>query len=424
MNLEMRREGIMALSAIVHRMSLAGIDTREKFREWAKKEVASLNHFFNYTQKPGMPPIYSLVSVDFHPELPLMMFNYSPVAHNTLYAHPEGWTNALRMCRGIVFELGTGKLIAHPFPKFFNLNEHPETMLEVIIEKLVRFDRDGQVYGWDAAEKMDGHLGIIFEYAGQLLFTTRGRFGSPSAKLGAELLRRYEQECDWKNAFNPDFTILVEFIDPSTKVHVDYGERSEFVLLGAFDRGTLFEIHNGMSGAMEVIEETLWWKIAQRLRLNNLPNGYLRSKKAGPISDFTKLVASMKDRTVTNEEGFVIRLFDGTRFKVKYEAYIGLMVQKKLSPTYLMNRMMAGNLDKMLLTLQEEVVPAAHEMLGRIMRVQFMPTLTEKQRRQYLYGLVSSELSKEYYRGICRKFIAFLDSHWVTPQEVDVLEDE
>lgn len=412
MNLEMRREGIMALSAIVHRMSLAGIDSREKFREWAKKEVASLNHFFNYTQKPGMPPIYSLVSVDFHPEHPLMMFNYSPVAHNTLHAYPEGWTNALRMCRGIVFELVTGKLIAHPFPKFFNLNEHPETMLETILDKLIHFE-SGQVYGWEAVEKMDGHLGIIFEYAGKLHFTTRGRFGSPSAKLGTELLRRYEQNSDWKNKFNPDFTVLVELIDPSTKVHVEYGEKSEFVLLGAFDRETLCEFQDAVHDSQNDGDNL--YIIAGRLMLINQPCGYLRSKKADPIGDFTKLVASMKDRTVTNEEGFVVRLFDGTRVKVKYETYIGLMVQKKLSPTYLMNRMISGNLDKMLLTLQEEVVPAANEMLGRILRVQFMPNATVKERRQYLYGIVPPELSTDYYRGICRSFLKFLDAHWQTP---------
>lgn len=415
MNLELRREGIMALSAIVHRMGLAGIDSREKFRAWAKEEQTFLIHAFHYPIAPGMPPIHTLFTADFHPELPLVMFNYSSTAHNTLHAHPEGWTLALRMCRGIVFELVTGRLVAHPFPKFFNLNEHPETMLETILQKLAHF-HGGAIYGWNATKKMDGHLGIIFEYKGSLLFTTRGTFGSPSAKLGTTMLRRYEERCGWKHVFNPNQTILVELIDPATKVHVNYDGQSEFVLLGAYNRETLEDIILGSITTMPSPEEFLW-EIAKRLKLSAQTNGPLFSKLADPIGDLTKLIASMKDRTVTNEEGFVIHLFDGTRFKIKYEAYIGLMVRAKLKgPTYMMNRIMAGNLDRMLLTLSEEVVPAANEQLGRILRVQFSRA-DLKERREYLYGLVPPELSTTYYRGKCREFLKFLDAGWQKPAE-------
>ncbi|MCX6715019.1 MAG: hypothetical protein NTX72_04345 [Candidatus Uhrbacteria bacterium] len=409
MYLEKRREGIIALAAVVHRMGLAGIDSREKFREWAKTEHLFLVHAFNYPIAPGMPSIYSLFAADFHPELPLVMFNYTPTAHNTLHAHPEGWTNALRMCRGIVFEMGTGKLIAHPFPKFFNLNEHPETVIDTLIEKLKTY-RDDSYSGWYATRKMDGHLGIIFEYHGKLHFTTRGTFGSPSAKLGTKLLRQCEREFDWKKNFDPNFTTLVELVDPSTKVHVNYGAKSGFVLLGAYNRETLVDasmIADYVGGSQ--LDNRAWLPIhASRLQMKMGADVYLCPAHANGSDNLNVLVASMKNRDVVNEEGWVIRLFDGTRVKVKYETYIGLMVQKKLSPTYIMNRVMAGNLEKMLNTLDEEVVPAANEMYGRIMRVVFM-TGENKVLWNYLYGLVPPEASTPHYRGICRKFLAYID---------------
>lgn len=402
----MRREGIMALSAVVHRMGLVGVGSREKFREWMKEEHAFLIHTFRYPIAPGVPPIHSLVTADFHPELPLVMFNYTPTAHNTLHAHPEGWTPALRMCRGIVFELGTGKLIAHPFPKFFNLNEHPETRLETLVEKL-KADGD-RAYGWYATEKMDGHLGIIFEYKGSLYFTTRGTFTSPSARLGTKMLRDYERTRDWKNNFDPNMTTLIELVDPSTKVHVNYGNKSGFVLIGAYNRETLVDASHSLEFAGCHHDERDWLPVhASHLQLKMGTKQYPYESHGAGSGKLLKLVESMKNRDVVNAEGWVIRLSDGTRVKVKYETYIGLMVQKKLSPTYIMNRIMAGNLDRMLNTLDEEVVSFAHEMLGRIMRVQFMCT-DRKVRCQYLYNIVPPETSTAYYKGICRKFVDYL----------------
>lgn len=407
----MRRYAIEKLSQFVRDMSHQNIRSRQAFREWMKTSDGVIATLFEYDQKPGMPPIHALVNADFHPELPLVMFNYTPVAHNTLHAHPEGWTPALRMCRGIVFEMGTGKLIAHPFPKFFNLNEHPEAKLETLVEKLKSYHND-RSSGWYATRKMDGHLGIIFEYAGALHFTTRGTFTSPSAQLGTNMLRDYEQKHDWKTNFDPNMTTLVELIDPSTKVHVNYGKKSEFVLIGAFNRETFVdatmnpEYIGGIYDGSEIRRDCLFIH-GSRLKIETKGSDLFSFEPRSNASDnLQELVASMKDRDVVNAEGWVIRFFDGTRVKVKYETYIGLMVQKKLSPTYLMNRMMSGNLDRMLNTLDEEVVPAAHEMLGRIMRVLFMEA-NHKSRQNYLYGLVPPEESTSYYRSICRKFLAY-----------------
>ena len=42
------------------------------------------------------------------------------------------WDRVTRYCRGLILELETGRPVALPFEKFFNLGEVPETTWEVL----------------------------------------------------------------------------------------------------------------------------------------------------------------------------------------------------------------------------------------------------------------------------------------------------
>lgn len=115
----------------------------------------------------------------------------------------------------------------------------------------------------------------------------------------------------------------------------------------------------------------------------------------------------MKDRSVTNAEGYVIRFSNGLRVKVKYETYIGEMVKAKLSYTYLMNRFASGNLEKMLSTLDEEIRDTALQMLGEIMLALSHPG-TDRQKWQRLYSLVDPDDQTSYFQQVCRNFVKSL----------------
>ncbi len=386
MKIEDRRDGIERLTRFVCLLSADNVTSRETFRAWCAvpKNRTKMAELFGYVQKPGMPVISSLVNADFHPTHPLIMFNYTPTAHNTLHAFPEGWTSALRMCRGIVFTL-RAELLAHPFPKFFNLGEHPETTLSSVKE-------NGP---WGILPKEDGHLGIVFRYRSELVLTTRGSFMSPTSKLGKEMLEGYQQAYVWNQHIHPKTTCLFEVIDPSTEVHVNYGGQQHFVLLAVYDNVTLRE-----------------WSMDEKLALAKklcVSPGHTDALYEDP-KQLEALIGSMKDRSVRNREGHVITCANGVKVKIKYETYIQMMVMAKLSPTYLMNRILAGTLDKMLSTLDEEVVVTANELLGRILRVLFMKELKEK--RRHLYALVPAEQNTPYFRGICNKLIRHLDENW------------
>ena len=116
-----------------------------------------------------------------------------------------------------------------------------------------------------------------------------------------------------------------------------------------------------------------------------------------------QIVKEVKDRNVKNNEGWVINL-NGYLVKFKYETYIGMMVNNKLSYKYIMQCIINDRLDKMLMTLPEEVMKTAYEMEDLVREK--LKEVGETKSKNPLYDLWSDrEGSKSYYRTICRNFI-------------------
>jgi hypothetical protein len=363
---------ILNLSRFVNAIASDGVTSRQEYSVWAKKHSGFMDEVFEYERKPGMPEMRVLLRPFFHPQLPLIGLNYSPVAHNTLHAYPTGWTDSLRQCRGIVFER-SGALVAKPFPKFFNYGEHPETI------KLP----SGQ---FDATAKEDGHLGIIFDYQERSLLTTRGDFTSRTAVLGNDILARHVKKHDWWSLrFPRHITLLVEIIHPATRVYLDYHGREDLVIIGAYDRKTFYDFDYRF---LQLLGKNLDLPVAERWTGRSVRD----------------LRALMQDRTVRNREGFVARFANGLRVKFKFETYIGMMVEGKLTYAYLMNRMISGNLKRMLGTLEEEIFPIAEQMCAEIQSILAMKA-TAREKWRNLYGLVSPEEATPYYKNICRRLV-------------------
>lgn len=210
-----------------------------------------------------------------HPELPLTIYNYT---QRTQFA--KHWTPETIACRGLVLD-DDDRVVMRPFPKFFNQGEHDtETM------------PTGQ---YSVYEKYDGSLFIVGNYKGVTVTATRGSFTSPQADLGRELLRKVHP------GFLPDtglHTFCFELIHPNNRIVVDYGMRSELVLLAIIDN------QSGRS-----------WP---------LPDEY-----ACPVSH--PIPRSMVDAILAdptqqaNREGFVLHFHESnTRVKVKFDEYVRL----------------------------------------------------------------------------------------------------
>lgn len=369
-------EAVERLGKFVKLLVRADVANRAEYRAWAKVPAneKAMEKAFAYRRTAKMPRIAALLAPFFDQEQGLVSLNYSPVAHNTLHAFPKGWTPVLRLCRGAIFDR-SGTLVALPFPKFFNYGEHPETT-------------DLPDEPFDATVKYDGHLGIIFTTPqGDLRLATRQSFNGPSAQLGNKLLERIAAKNGWiPKGATSDLTLLVEIIHPKTKVHVDYGRKRGFVLLGATNR----RLHDFSHEELQAVGNHLGLPVAERWTGDS-------------IADLRKL---MKDRSAENQEGYVVRFKSGLRVKFKFEAYIGLMVQAKLSYGYLINRLISGNVEKMVDTLPEEIRSQADGMLRDLKKA--VRIRDEKAQRAYLYGLDKKREKNQHYRGQCRRFLAKL----------------
>lgn len=221
-----------------------------------------------------------LVYKQIHPTLPLTIWNYSEkVQYEGLF---DGVTlNA----RGLVTD-SEGNVVARPFKKFFNDTENKHTPTS----------------DFDVYSKMDGSLGILFNYKGEWVLATRGSFTSEQAVKGLEMLKNYDYE-----KLHKGYTYLFEIIYKENMIVVKY-DYEDLILLGMIETKTGYEVDLHSEGS----------DVRFKNLINNL--GITVVKKYDGIKDYTTLKGIIKD----NEEGFVVRFSNGDRMKIKGEEYLRL----------------------------------------------------------------------------------------------------
>jgi RNA ligase len=209
-----------------------------------------------------------------HPTLDLTIWNYSPKVQ-----YEKLWDDITLQCRGLVTN-SKGDIIARPFKKFFNYEEHkPE---DIPNENYV-------VY-----EKMDGSLGILFNYEGEWILVTRGSFTSPQAIKGKEILDRHDI-----SAWRKDNTYLFEIIYPQNRIVVDYGDEEKLVVLGGIHTET----------GEEIPDSSLFWTQESSFEI------VTTYKTWGEGYDL------LQEEISKDKEGYVIRFKNGFRMKIKGDEY-------------------------------------------------------------------------------------------------------
>ena len=218
-----------------------------------------------------------------HPTLPLSIYNYSrECQYNGL------WDDITLNCRGLVLDKD-GNVIAKPFPKFFNYEEHkPEDIPNESFE----------VY-----EKMDGSLGIVFHYNDEWHVATRGSFQSEQAIKGRELLEKYNFE-----KLHTDYTYLFEIIYNENRIVCNY-DFEDIVLLGIINTKTGNEVNLNND--------------TEDIRIKNII-----SNIGFPVVTLYKTWGedweTLKKEISKDKEGYVIRFSGGMRMKIKGEEYVRL----------------------------------------------------------------------------------------------------
>ena len=209
-------------------------------------------------------------------------------------ANQKVWNPLVVNSRGHVRNLKTGELVARPFPKFFNFHEH-SVGLQVSILKHKKFV---------VLEKLDGSLGIIYWCNRKWNVNTRGSFDSDQAKRATEMLKGYDL-----SKVPRDITILVEIIYPKNQIVVDYGKRTELVLLAVHQTLTQYEYtHKELMAT-------------SNLTGMSTPKIY----RFDSIDDIIKT----QSKLTGNQEGFVVKLIGNTRVnRVKFKSVEYLKMMK------------------------------------------------------------------------------------------------
>lgn len=213
------------------------------------------------------------------------------------------WTPFTTMARGLILDLDAERIVATPFPKFFNVGEG-----------------DGQyipALPFETFEKLDGSLIIIFWHAGQWRAATKGSLVSDQAAWA----QRYLDQSDLSSLL-PGVTYLAEAIYPENRIVIRY-DRSGLHLLAAYDdRGFEFQYT-----VLEVLGAELGWPVAKR-------HAYIS------VADLIEHAHTLS----AAEEGFVLRFANGLRLKVKGDEYrrIHSMVSR-VTPLAVWESMLAGD---------------------------------------------------------------------------------
>lgn len=158
------------------------------------------------------------VRTQFHPALPLQIFNYTEKAQ-----YERVWNEVTRTCRGLIVHAETGEIVARPFRKFFN---HGEPATEGL----------GLAGPVTVTDKLDGSLGILYPKPGMgFAIATRGSFTSDQAMHATWVYRARYAPTFYPP---PGRTLLFEILYPENRIVVDYGALDDLVLLAVVDTET------------------------------------------------------------------------------------------------------------------------------------------------------------------------------------------
>lgn len=215
-----------------------------------------------------------------HDVLPISILNYTRKTQFESF-----WSLETLMSRGLIID-NHNNFVNHIVPKFFSYDQllsfRSHTWASHILRKIGNEP-------FSVQDKVDGSMGIVTSYQGQLITATRGSFNSDQAiKLREIIKNKYS---NFKIA--EDITLIGEIIYPENRIVCNYGDTEDFFLFAAIDN-----------------------KTGQELDIYTLDVPFPKVERYA-YKSFEELCALQpKDK-----EGFVVKFADNSRIKIKTEDY-------------------------------------------------------------------------------------------------------
>lgn len=224
-----------------------------------------------------------LISEQSHPmDENVKIFNYTQKCQ-----FEKAWDEVTENCRGLIINVETAEVIARPFPKFFNYQEHIANGKDIPDETPI------------INEKLDGSLGILYSLGGKDYIATRGSFTSEQAVWATKWWRENMPQQELSQGV---FTHLFEIIYPENRIVVNY-YFSGMVHLASINKKTGDTV-------TDPTWDVLYW--------DDKP---VRKTKRIDAQDLDQLLKMDKE----NEEGFVLFYPKANlRLKIKFPEYVRL----------------------------------------------------------------------------------------------------
>jgi len=191
----------------------------------------------------------------------------------------DAWDPVTLLARGLVLDERAQQVVATPFPKFFNAGEKRG---------------DVPALPFEAFEKLDGSLIVIFYAVGKWRCITKGAWDSRQAIWAQAQLDGMDL-----SSLIVGTTYLAEAISPENRIVVAY-DRPELVLLAAYEQSGRELSYDEIAATAEA----MGWRAAARQSFVSMAN-LVTHTLALPRSN----------------EGYVVRYEDGTRLKLKGAEY-------------------------------------------------------------------------------------------------------
>lgn len=210
-------------------------------------------------------------------------------------------------CRGITYrltdragvELDVPQLVCRPMKKFFNLNENPFTMnLDLSAKNIDKIEL-----------KADGSLiSTYLDVDGQVALKSKGSLHSEQAQAAMKILNNTPSLlADITTLVQGGWTVNMELVAPYNRIVLNYQQERLIVL----------NIRHNVTGALMDINDPAFAQLYPSIKAHAVEN-------ACDLFDmpYADLIAKAKD--LTDIEGFIVYLKDGTVFKLKTEWYLVL----------------------------------------------------------------------------------------------------
>lgn len=224
-----------------------------------------------------------------------------------------------RECRSVVINVAEEHIVLCPARKFYNVNELPETSIEVVQNKITH----ASVI--EFSDKLDGSMQSARWYNNRVIMAGSQSLNPDNSWRLADGYRmiqhgRYEEML----RTYPGYTFIFEYISLGDAHVVKYKKEQEgLYLIGMRNVGTGRELH--------------YYEVLEVACAFGVPCTCLFEKT------LEQVMSELDSKSSDEAEGFVINV-DGCRYKVKYNDYCELSkALSKLSSINLIIRMIADN---------------------------------------------------------------------------------